>query len=348
MPAVVIIPDTQTHGCLFAPVILQRKSGGVARILECAVALIQEKIVRHGVVGHDEIELSVVVHVGEGYAETVVALFIGNPGLLADLRECAVAVVVKKMIVLARKTAWAAHHRLASILAEAVLRRGGSGDRRIVQVELHVAGDVKVQLAVAVVVAERRARGPDGLRAADRYARLLCKVCERAVMIVVIDTILAVIRDVQIRPAVIVEVAHGHAKPPSLIGYACLFGDVGKRAVVIVMKQSRAGRLPFALESIKGRSINQINVRPSVVVIVKNRHTGTRSLQDQILLRCSRDMFELVEPGFFRVVHKDHRGVVHKSTRSNWPVFFVEHWRKDAACRSAARLRWSLGLGYLL
>src|SRR5713101_10189254 len=163
MPAVVIIPYTETHGCLFAPVILQRKARRVARVFECAVAPIEEKIVRHGVVGHAEIELSVVVHVGEGYAETVVALFIGNPGLLADLRECAVAVVVKKMIVLARKTAWAAHHRLASILAEAVLRRGGSGDRRIVEVELHVAGDVEVQLAISVVVAERGARRPDGL-----------------------------------------------------------------------------------------------------------------------------------------------------------------------------------------
>src|SRR5260370_10912331 len=216
------------------------------------------------------------------------------------------------------------------------------------QFALHVTGDVKVQLAVAVVVAERRARGPDGLRAADRYARLLCMVCERAIMFVLIESILAVINDVQIRPAVIVEVAYRHAKPPSLIGYACLFGDVGERSVVIVMKQSRTGRAPFALESIKGRSINQINVRPSVVVIVKNRHTGTRSLQDQILLRCSRDMFELVEPGFFRVVHKDHRRVVHKSTRSNWPALFVEHWRKDAACRSPARLRWPLALGYLL
>ena len=115
-------------------------------------------------------------------------------------------------------------------------------------------------------------------------------------MIVVIKPVLAVIRDVQIRPAVVVVIADGHAKSPSLVGDARFVRHVGKRAVVIVVKKRGARRLLFSSHCIKGGTIHEINVGPAVVVVIKNCHTGAGRFEDQVFLRRAGNVLELVEP----------------------------------------------------
>ncbi len=61
-------------------------------------------------------------------------------------------------------------------------------------------------------------------------------------MVVVIETILSEIRDVEVGPAIVVAVADRDAEAPTLVGDAGFFGDVGEGAVVVVVQQHGARR----------------------------------------------------------------------------------------------------------
>ena len=71
-------------------------------------------------------------------------------------------------------------------------------------------------------------------------------------MIVFVQAILAVVGDVQIRPAIIVEVTHGTAVSPAAVRHSGFFRHVRKRAVVIVSKERRMWRFSFAGEGLVG------------------------------------------------------------------------------------------------
>ena len=64
------------------------------------------------------------------------------------------------------------------------------------QVEFHVAGNEKVQLAVAVVIAEGRSGGPDRCCSAHGNASLLGDIRESAIAIVAVEPVLAEVGDV--------------------------------------------------------------------------------------------------------------------------------------------------------
>ena len=56
-------------------------------------------------------------------------------------------------------------------------------------------------------------------------------------MVVVVQTVLAKVADIDIRPAVVVIIRDGNAHAPPLIGHARFRSHIGKRTIVIVMKQ---------------------------------------------------------------------------------------------------------------
>src|SRR5213075_1862696 len=159
--AIFVIADSEPHRRLFPAVFFQRKSGWIAGVFESSIALVQKQIIRHGIIGHGKVESSIIVKIRESHAEPVIALFIGDASFFAHLGECAVPVVVKKVVLLSSEPSRPAHHWLSSILTKVILRRGRSGDGRIIQVEFHVAGHIKIQVAVAVIIAERSTRRPD-------------------------------------------------------------------------------------------------------------------------------------------------------------------------------------------
>ena len=84
------------------------------------------------------------------------------------------------------------------------------------QVVVDVAGDEEVEPAVAVVVAPGCAGGP----VAESDAGLLGNVGERAVVVVVVEAVLAEVGDVDVGPAVVVVVADGDAESPAVVGDA--------------------------------------------------------------------------------------------------------------------------------
>ena len=70
-------------------------------------------------------------------------------------------------------------------------------------------------------------------------------------MIVVIEAVLAIVGNEDIRPTVVVIVANSDAETPAVIGDACLHRNIGKCAVMVVVKESRMGRGFFAVEGVQ-------------------------------------------------------------------------------------------------
>ena len=70
-----------------------------------------------------------------------------------------------------------------------------------------------------------------------------------------IETVLAVVRDVNVRPAVVVVVSDGHTESPALVRNASLFGHVSERTIVIVVKEHGPRLRLLTLHRRNGRAI---------------------------------------------------------------------------------------------
>ena len=57
-------------------------------------------------------------------------------------------------------------------------------------------------------------------------------------MVVVVETILSIVTNKNIRPPVVIEIADSYAEAPSIIGDACLGCHIGKCSIVIVVEES--------------------------------------------------------------------------------------------------------------
>src|SRR5436305_14172103 len=141
--------------------------------------------------------------------------------LLADIFKGAVGFLVIERILLAFQAARAAHHRHAAKLAEGLryaarLAHLIGTRRRIVYVEFEVAGNEKIKPAIAIVIAETRARAP----AFARHAELFSDIRKRAVAVVVIQPRDAEVASIKIRPAIVIIIADGYAHAPALVGDA--------------------------------------------------------------------------------------------------------------------------------
>jgi hypothetical protein len=118
---------------LIAAVAVERGTGRVADVLERAVSEVPVDVVGPRVVGHQQVELPVVVHVEPRDAEAVEASLVGDAGPGRDVGERAVVVVVEQVIERGRQPARAAHHFLAAIPA-------GGGASRVGGAHADLAG----------------------------------------------------------------------------------------------------------------------------------------------------------------------------------------------------------------
>src|ERR1700676_5193687 len=118
MSVVLIVSNGEPHIGRLASVAVERESAFVTVVLEGAVSLINVQIVRRGVVGHQEVRLTVVVDVGKQRVEPVIGVGTVHPQLLANVGKGTVAVAVEEMIVGSLKAARAAHDLYAAVLAK--------------------------------------------------------------------------------------------------------------------------------------------------------------------------------------------------------------------------------------
>ena len=97
-----------------------------------------------------------------------------------------------------------------------------------------------------------------------------------------IQTILSVVGDVQIFPAIVVVVADAHALAPSGGGQPGFRGHIGERPVVIVVIQVIGGSV-LLRESFERRAVHDENVGPAVVVVIKDGDAGAGGFNDVFL-----------------------------------------------------------------
>src|SRR6202050_3528423 len=132
-------------------------------------------------------------------------------------------------------------------------------------------------MAVAVVVDERTTGAPSFARTCD--PRFFADLSEGAVAVVVIKHVLAVVGDVQVFKAVVIVIADANALTPAGMREPSSPGDVGKGAVAVVVIQM-IGRSTGRGRTIQRRPVDDENVGPAVVVVVKGCHTGAGGLDD--------------------------------------------------------------------
>ena len=151
--------------------------------------------------------------------------------------------------------------------------------RRAGEIEVDVIGHDQVEFAVAVVIHERAAGAPILTRSCD--CGLFANFCEHTV-VVVVEPILPVIRDVEIFPTVIVVIAHANTLSPSRCRQAGFLSHISKCAIVVVaietVRRSFTGGKTF-----EPGPVHQENVRPAVVVVIENRDAVSGCLDDVLL-----------------------------------------------------------------
>src|ERR1039457_4143827 len=131
-------------------------------------------------------------------------MWIADPCLHADIGKRAVAIVVEKVIGLAVQSPRPAAYRDTAILAEREHGCIRAGARRGRQIVVNVAGNEEIEAAIAVIVAEAGAGRP----VPQRDTCLLGHIGKGAIVIVVVEPVLAEVGDVEVGPPIVVVVPY--------------------------------------------------------------------------------------------------------------------------------------------
>src|ERR1700722_6699859 len=174
------------------------------------------------------------------------------------------------------ESARAAHHRHALPYAGRTLAGGG----RCGEIEVDVVGDHQVEVAVTIVVNPCTSCTP--CFSGSSYARFLRYFNEGA-MLVMKQSVLAVIRDVEIFPSVVVIVTHANALSPTRCSQARLNGYVCERTVVVVVVEMIGGSLVRG-KAFQCGAVHEKNIGPAIIVIIKNSHAAAGGF-DNVLFR---------------------------------------------------------------
>ena len=152
-----------------------------------------------------------------------------DPGRLAYIRECSVAIVVVQGMSSVGQPAWPAFHGNAFPVAIAVLPGHGS----VFEGETNIVGDEQIQVAIPVVVQEAAPCAP---------ARLLVPqaggfgyIGKGSVAIVAIKPVLSEAGDEDVFESVVVIVADANSGGPIPGTQAGFLGNVGDGSVGVVV-----------------------------------------------------------------------------------------------------------------
>src|SRR2546423_14429796 len=100
------------------------------------------------------------------------------------------------------------------------------------------------------------------------YASLISDIGKGAVAIISIQMILCHAGDVNILPAVVIEITDGHPHIVAVAGQSGLLGNIREGSVVIVVEQAVVVFRGIFFEGWNRRPINKEDVRVSVVVVI--------------------------------------------------------------------------------
>ena len=251
-------------------------------------------LVRVGVVGDVQVEVTVAIEIGEDGSQPVPEPRRLDAGVHPDLPE-------RDATLVARPVGDEEEVANARIRVREPLRR--SLDR---SVEVGIARDEQVRPAVAVHVADRRSGVPPEIVDPGGLGAL----GERTVAVVPEERTRARRRDIQVRPTVEVEICSDAPVAPNCEVGAGTRAHVRERPVHVV-EQAAAREAALLLPAIRlalGVGIDDVEVEPAVVVVVDpaeppahHRHRVVRHAEPE------RALPER-QPGLARDVLKSQRG----------------------------------------
>src|SRR5260370_10402080 len=135
--------------------------------------------------------------------------------------------------------------------------------------------------------------------------RLFAGVGERAVSIVVVENVFAVIGNVKIFEAIVVVIADAHALSPAGVSQAGFFGDIGERAVMVVAVEV-VRRCTDLRQGFQRGAVYEENVGPAIIVVIENGDAGSRRFDDVFFRLFSTENDWRGEAGFLRHVGEMH------------------------------------------
>src|SRR5258708_29453965 len=173
--------------------------------------------------------------------KTIIQLWIIDSGLDTHIFKGAIRFLMIKSVSFTFQSPRSTQNRHTPKLAEVLSHISGLGSlggagRQVVEIEIEVAGNKKIQSAIAIIIAPGRASAPTFAR----NAQLLSHVGEGTVAVVVIKPRDAKVADEDIGSSVIIIVAHRHAHSPWLIRHSRFGGHVFELPITPVVVQPRA------------------------------------------------------------------------------------------------------------
>jgi hypothetical protein len=232
-------------------------------ILELAVPLVAIELVRLGVVGHDDVGPAVLVVIQQRNTERLRA-GVENSGRRGDVLEGTVAAIAEQPAGFTAVRLWCAVGLLLAVETAEHIPIGRPAD---------VIADEQVQAPIAIDVDPHR-RGAECGTATE--AARPGDIDEASLSGVAKQPALPDTRDEQIREAVVVEVADGHAHAVQFDVEAGRSRDVGKGAVPVVPVERKRG--PLALVPGPIAAVHEQDVLPPITVVVEKRATRSECL----------------------------------------------------------------------
>ena len=143
------------------------------------------------------------------------------------------------------------------------------------------------------------------------HTRAVRDVRECSVAVIVIKNGAAIVRDIEVKVSIVIVITPRRAHSvPAVVGHACLESHIGKRAVVVVAVQMAVGRAGAGLRSPGTRLINEIKVRPAVVVVVAPGNAGAHIFRK--LVRAGSARVDKMNSGLPRNVGENDRRMVRR------------------------------------
>src|SRR5271170_7048131 len=168
----------------------------------------------------------------------------------------------------------------------------------IVPIPLDIPEDHKIEESIAVEIDPCGGSGPS----AARYTGFLSYIRKGSVPIVVVEVIAAIGRYIKVFIAFVVVVADGYPHAVARALKAGLFRNVFKVSIgflmvetVPILRASLLRNCALRRGIFEGRAIDEEEVEPPIVVIIKKRDARTHRL-NKIFLRRVRGLMQKVNP----------------------------------------------------
>jgi hypothetical protein len=201
-----------------APGLLRRKRHHFEPdLVELAATSIGEQKILDRIVGYEKVHSSVVIHYPRpSRLRPKLFRHARQCPLLAHIRACPIAIVVKQ-------PAWLGSVRARNAIV-ALASLGVSAEQILFIAEIHKLTNEKIEASIAVVIE------PDGARRPSRscYSGLLSDVSERTVSLIMVKDASAVLRDVHVGKAITIIVANRDTHAVAAAFQPGFFGDVGE------------------------------------------------------------------------------------------------------------------------